>query len=52
MRVLQHQATENNAREAWDLRTKDGLEVASGIYLYVVESDGVGTFRGRMAIIK
>jgi hypothetical protein len=52
VRVLQHQATENNAREAWDLRTKDGLEVGSGVYLYVVESDGVGTFRGRMAIIK
>ena len=52
VRVLQHQATENNSREAWDLRTKDGLEVASGIYLYVVEADGVGTFRGRMAIIK
>jgi hypothetical protein len=52
VRVLQHQATENNARESWDLRTKDGLEVASGIYLYVVESEGVGTFRGRMAIIK
>jgi hypothetical protein len=52
IRVLQHTATENNSREAWDLRTKDGLEVASGIYFYVVEVTGVGTFRGRMAIIK
>ena len=52
VRVLQHEAMLDNAREAWDLRTKDGLEVASGVYLYVVESEGVGTFRGRLAIIK
>jgi len=52
VRVLEHTATENNAREAWDLRTKDGLEVSSGIYFYVVEAVGAGTFRGRLAIIK
>ncbi len=52
VRVLRHEATSDNAREAWDLRTKDGLEVASGVYLYAVESMGVGTFRGRLAIIK
>ena len=52
VRVLQHAAVQNASRESWDLRTKDGLEVASGIYLYAVESAGVGTFRGRLAIIK
>ncbi len=52
VRTLRHSSAENNSREAWDLRTKDGLEVASGVYLYVVESSGIGTFRGRLAIIK
>jgi hypothetical protein len=52
VRTLSHGATENNSRQSWDLRTKDGLEVASGIYFYVVEAPGAGTFRGRMAIIK
>lgn len=34
----------------WDLKTENGLLVASGIYLYVVEAPGYGTKFGKMAI--
>ncbi|HJL74831.1 MAG: hypothetical protein QF852_08510 [Candidatus Marinimicrobia bacterium] len=52
VRQLNHLTTENNSRESWDLRTKDGLEISHGIYFYVVESPEFGTKRGRFAVIK
>ena len=36
----------------WDLRTKDRLEVAPGLYLFHVDADGVGESVGKFAIIK
>jgi hypothetical protein len=35
----------------WDLTTKDGLEVASGLYIYHVEAEGIGTKIGKFAIV-
>ena len=37
---------------AWNLRTKDNLEVAPGLYVYHVEAPGIGTYVGKLAIIK
>ncbi len=37
---------------AWDLRTKDNLDVAPGLYIYHVESNGAEPFVGKFAIIK
>ncbi|QXD15147.1 hypothetical protein GQ464_017340 [Rhodocaloribacter litoris] len=36
----------------WNLRTKDNLEVAPGLYIFHVEADGVGDYVGKFAIIK
>ena len=37
----------------WDLRSKEGLEVAFGVYFYVVELDGISEKKtGKLAIIK
>jgi hypothetical protein len=36
----------------WDLRTKDNLDVAPGLYLFHVESPGGATFIGKFAILK
>ena len=36
----------------WDLRTRDGLEVAPGLYIFHVDAAGAGTFVGRFAIVK
>ncbi len=49
---IQHSATEANRRASWDLRTKDGLEIAHGMYFYVVEAPGVGKKTGKFAVIK
>ncbi len=37
----------------WDLRTKEGLDVAFGVYFYIVEADGASEKKmGKLAIIK
>lgn len=52
VRELFHSSTNSNARMSWDLRTKDGLEIAPGIYFFVVKAPGIGQSTGRFAIIK
>lgn len=37
---------------AWDLRSKDNLEVAPGLYLFHVEATSVDPYIGKFAIIK
>lgn len=49
---LTHQATEENRRASWNLRTKDGLEIASGMYFYAVEAPGIGVKTGKFAVVK
>jgi hypothetical protein len=36
----------------WDLRTKDNMEAAPGLYLFHVDAGEMGTFVGKFAIIK
>lgn len=42
----------NDGTINWDLRTKDNLEVAYGVYFYLVDAPGVGQKYGKLAIIK
>ena len=45
--------TEANGTAHWDLRSKEGLEVASGYYIYRVKSNSTGDEKvGKLAIIK
>jgi hypothetical protein len=41
-----------NGYVPWDMRTKDNLDVAPGLYLFHVDAPGVGTTVGKFAIIK
>lgn len=36
----------------WNLRSKDNLEIAPGLYIYLVEASGLDDFIGKFAIIK
>lgn len=49
---IMHVASEENRRASWDLRTKDGLEIAHGVYFYAVEAPGIGVKTGKFAVIK
>jgi hypothetical protein len=37
---------------AWDLRTRENLDIAAGLYLFHVDAGELGDFVGRFAIIK
>ncbi|MGC8898761.1 MAG: hypothetical protein ACP5JH_11450 [Bacteroidota bacterium] len=52
VKMLEHDAPMTDGAEFWDLRTKDGMDVAPGIYVYYVDAPGNGTKIGKFAIIK
>ena len=37
---------------AWDLKSKENLDIAFGVYYYIVESKVGGKASGKLAIIK
>ena len=46
------QNSSNEGFVAWDLRTKDNLDVAPGLYLFQVEAPGAESHTGKFAVIK
>ncbi|HEX3072541.1 MAG TPA: hypothetical protein VHP30_02905, partial [Ignavibacteriales bacterium] len=52
VQTLRHEGSNNEGFEAWDLRTRDNLEVAPGLYIFHVESGYLDEFIGKFAIIK
>jgi hypothetical protein len=42
----------NSGFVAWDLRTKDNLDVAPGLYIFHVDAPGLGEYVGKFAVIK
>jgi hypothetical protein len=50
--VIEHEGSQDDGREAWDLTTKDGLEIAYGTYFFHVAAPGIGEKLGKFAIIK
>ncbi len=51
VQTLHHQSTLSNGQEPWNLVSQDGMDIAFGIYVYVVESQ-FGKKIGRFAVIK
>ncbi|MEW6702643.1 MAG: hypothetical protein AB1298_07975 [Bacteroidota bacterium] len=52
VQTLYHDGNINEGVVPWDLRNKDQLEVAPGLYIYHVNGGSAGTFVGKFAIIK
>lgn len=50
--TVEHDADISNGAEPWDLVSKDGMNIAYGIYIYHVDAPGIGTKIGRFAVIK
>ena len=49
---IKHDDVFENGSESWNLLSKDGLEIAHGIYLYHVDAEGIGEHTGKFAVIK
>jgi hypothetical protein len=53
VRTLEHSAPSmSNGTEIWDMRSKDNLDIAYGIYIYHVDAGKTGQKIGKFAIIK
>ncbi len=52
VRTLDHLTPIEDGHHSWDLTSKDGLDVAPGIYLFHVEAGNLGEKMGRFALIK
>jgi len=52
VQTIDHQASMIDGSESWDLKSKDGLDVAPGIYIFHADAPGVGEKIGRFALIK
>ena len=51
IRTLKHDGSLEDGSVIWDLKSREGIDVAYGIYFYVVECDGKSK-TGKIAIIK
>jgi len=51
VQTLRHDGSDDGF-VAWNLRTKDNLDVAPGLYVYHVDGESAGTSIGKFAIIK
>jgi hypothetical protein len=51
VQTLRHDGSDDSF-VGWDLRTKDNLDVAPGLYIYHVDGGSLGTSTGKMAVIK
>ena len=49
--TLKHDGNIFDGSVSWNLRTKENMDIAYGVYLYVIESD-LGIKKGKIAIIK
>ena len=49
--TLNHQS-EMDGNEWWDLRTINNQEIAPGLYVYVVQAEGMDDFIGKFAIVR
>ena len=52
VKTIEHRSSLLDGAEAWDLTTKDGLDIAPGIYIFHVDAPGIGEKIDRFALIK
>jgi hypothetical protein len=52
VQTLTHDAPADDGQESWDLTSRDGMDVAFGVYIFHVDAPGVGQTVGRFALIK
>lgn len=52
VKTIDHFSALEDGSEPWDMLSRDGLEIAYGIYIYHVDAPGVGEKIGKFAVIK
>ncbi|MBU0529868.1 hypothetical protein KKF86_08975, partial [bacterium] len=52
LRTLEHSGDMFTGTVTWDLKTKENLDIAYGVYFYIVDSPTGGKQSGKLAVIK
>ncbi|MCH8070227.1 MAG: hypothetical protein IID16_13325, partial [Candidatus Marinimicrobia bacterium] len=50
--TIHHNKNMDDGSEFWDLRTKDGMDIAYGLYIFHIEAPGIGETIGKFAVVK
>ena len=52
VKTIHHENSADDGSEPWNLTTRDGLDLAAGVYYYHVDAGGSGKYTGKFAVIK
>lgn len=52
VKELRHDSTIDDGQEPWNLVSRDGTDIAFGVYVYQVDADGIGTHIDKFAVVK
>ncbi len=52
VKELYHNSSIDDGQEPWDLVSRDGMDIAFGVYVYQVDAPGIGTTIDKFAVIK
>ncbi|HMN48022.1 MAG TPA: hypothetical protein PKD67_02710 [Ignavibacteriaceae bacterium] len=52
VKKIEHSSSISDGQESWDLVSKDGMDIAYGVYVYHIDAPGVGQKVGKFAVIK
>jgi hypothetical protein len=52
VQTIEHESTIADGQEKWDLTSKDGMDIAYGIYVFHVNAPDIGEKIGKFAVIK
>jgi hypothetical protein len=49
---LDHDSSVDDGQLSWNLVSRDGMDIAFGVYVFHVDAPGVGTTIGKFAVLK
>ncbi|HUL43674.1 MAG TPA: hypothetical protein VLY03_04900 [Bacteroidota bacterium] len=52
VQTITHSGTIDDGQEPWNLISKDGMDIAFGVYVFQIDAPGVGTYVDKFAILK
>jgi hypothetical protein len=52
VQTLEHNGTMSDGQEAWNLVSRDGMNISYGVYVYHVDAPGIGTRVDKFAVVK
>ncbi len=52
VQTIEHDGSLDDGQVAWNLVSRDGMDIAYGVYVYHVDAPGLGTMVGKFAVLK